>query len=101
MKKNLGSAKFSFAFIYNNETFGVWYDYNHGKIYVSNDYINSPLTFACTLKEHTPNTLLLKTAKKYSFWKSFIENYGMGNVRFENMKIKLICQELIKMIITK
>lgn len=100
--KKSGSAKFSFAFIYNNETFGVWFDYNLGKIYVSNDYNkNTPFMFACTLKDHTPNTLLLSTAKKYSCWKSFIDNYRLGNVRFENMKIKFVVQELIKLILTK
>ena len=26
--KKQGSSKFSFAFIYNNETFGVWFDYS-------------------------------------------------------------------------
>lgn len=100
--KKQGSAKFSFAFTYNNETFGVWFDFNLGKIYVSNDYNkNSPFIFACTLKDHTPNTLLLSSAKKYHCWKSFIDNYSLGNVRFETQKIKFICQELIKLILTK
>lgn len=100
--KKQGTAKFSFAFIYNNETFGVWFDYVLGKIYVSNDFDkNSPFIFACTLKDHTPNTLLLNSAKKYNCWKSFIDNYRMGNVRFENSKIKYIVQELLKLILTK
>lgn len=102
IEKKQGSAKFSFAFIYNNETFGVWYDYNEGKIFVSNDYLkNTPYLFACTLKDHTPNTLLLNSTKKYNCWKSFIDNYRLGNLRFENMKIKLIVQDLIKLILTK
>ena len=102
IEKKQGSAKFYFAFIYNNETFGVWLDYNEGKIYVSTDYLkNTPYMFACTLKDHTPNTMLLNTAKKYHCWKNFIENYRMGNVRFESMKIKFIVQELIKNMIIK
>ena len=102
IEKKQGTAKFSFAFIYNNETFGVWFDYVQGKIYVSNDYDkNSPFKFACTLKDHTPNTLLLNSAKKYNCWKSFIDNYRLGNVRFENNKIKFIAQDLIKLIVTK
>lgn len=100
--KKQGTSKFSFAFIYKNETFGVWFDYTMGKIYVSNDYDkNSPFIFACTLKDHTPNTLLLSSAKKYNCWKSFIDNYRIGNVRFENMKIKYVVQELLKIILTK
>lgn len=100
--KKQGTSKFNFAFIYNNETFGVWFDYSLGKIFVSNDYLkNSPYIFACTLKDHTPNTLLLNSIKKYHCWKSFIDNFALGNVRFENQKIKYICQDLIKHIMIK
>lgn len=99
IEKKQGTAKFSFAFIYNGETFGVWFDYTLGKIYVSNDYINSPYIFACTLKDHSPNTLLLSTAKKYNCWRTFIDNYKLGNVRFENSKIKFIALELINTIL--
>lgn len=100
--KKQGTSKFSFAFIYNNETFGVWFDYSLGKIFVSNDYLkNSPYIFACTLKDHTPNTLLLNSIKKYHCWKTFIDNFSLGNVRFESQKIKYVCQDLIKHIMIK
>lgn len=76
--KKSGSAKFSFAFIYKNETFGVWNDYQNGKIYVSFDYYkNSPVIFATTLEDHSPNTLLLSRARNYKCWKIFIENFNM------------------------
>ena len=102
IEKKQGSAKFSFGFTYNSETYGVWCDYNLGKIYVSSDYDKfTPFMFACTLKDHSPNTMLLTTAKKYHCWKTFIENYKLGNVRFENNKIKFVVQELIKNILTK
>lgn len=74
--KKQGSSKFSFAFIYNNETFGVWFDYSLGLVFVSNDYDkNTPFMFACTLADHSPNTLLLSSVKKYNCWKSFIDAY--------------------------
>ena len=102
LEKKHASSKFSFAFVYNNETFGVWIDYNEGKIYVSNDYDkNTPYKFACTLSDHTPNTMMINTAKKYNCWKTFIENYKLGNVYFENNKIKNICQELFKILLTR
>ena len=102
IEKKEGTAKFSFAFIYNNEYFGVWFDYSLGKIYVSNDCDkSSPFIFACTLKDHTPNTLLLNSVKKYNCWKTFIDNYRLGNLRFENAKIKYVVQDLIKNILTK
>lgn len=101
IEKKQGSAKFSFAFIYQNETFGVWIDNKMGKIYVSEDYIeNTPFMFSTTLNNHSDNTILLKSAKKYKCWKIFIENFEHGNIRFENMKIKNICQELIKSLLS-
>lgn len=96
------TSKFSFAFIYNDETFGVWFDYILGKVFVSKDFMkDTPYMFATTLKDHTENTLFLSSAKKYNCWKQFIENYQLGNVRFENQKIKNIVTDLIKKIILK
>ncbi len=72
----------------------------NGKIFVSSDYIkNTPFIFATTLKDHSENTMFLNSAKKYNCWKNFISNYELGNVRFENQKIKNISQDLIKSII--
>lgn len=98
--KKQGTSKFSFAFIYNGQTFGVWFDYKIGKIFVSNDYDKNTINiFACTSNDHTPNTMLINSAKKFRCWKLFIENYNLGNVYFENMKIKIIVQDVIKMFI--
>ena len=48
----------------------------YGLVFVSNDYDkNTPFMFACTLKDHSPNTLLLSSVKKYNCWKSFIDAY--------------------------
>lgn len=78
VEKKTGSAKFTFAFIYQNETFGVWNDYQNGKIFVSTDfYKNTPFIFATTLKDHSPNTMFLNSARKYNCWKHFIENYNL------------------------
>lgn len=102
IEKKEGTAKFGFTFIFKDNKYGVWFDYKLGKIYVSNDYLKDyPFTFACTLSDHSPNTMLISTFKKYSVWKTFIENFKMGNVRFENMKIKYNVQELMKIILTR
>lgn len=100
IEKKKGTSKFNFAFIYKNQTLGVWNDFKEGKMYVSYDYIkNTPYMFSCTLKDHTPNTLLINSAKTYSCWKNFISNYKLGNVRFENNKIKFISNEVLKLFI--
>ena len=97
IEKKKGTAKFNFALIYNGETFGVWNDFHEGKIYVSSDYdLNTPFIFSMTLKDHSPNTLMYNTMKRYNFWKLFLENYKAGNVYFENQKIKHVMYELIR-----
>ena len=98
IEKKKGTSKFSFAFIYNNCYYGVWNDYQEGKIFVSLDYNkSSPYLYAMTLKDHRPNTMMFNAIKKYNFWKDFVQNYKLGNVYFENQKIKHDVYELIKM----
>lgn len=94
-------ARYYFTFIYKDRKFGVWADFNEGKMWVSEDtdpsYI---LIYALTLKDHSPNTMLLKTKTQKSHFKTFIENYKMGNVYFESMNIKNLCYEIIQMLLT-
>lgn len=78
IEKKTASAKFTFTFIYENETFGVWFDYQNCKVFVSSDYQkDSPYSFSCTLADHRENTMLLKSARKYTCWRNFIENYQL------------------------
>ena len=98
IEKKKGSSKFSFALIYNGQTFGIWNDFNEGKIFVSTDYDSfSPYIFALSLSDHTPNTMLLGALKKYRFWKLFIDNFKMGNVYYENQKIKHCMHEIVRL----
>ena len=90
-----GGAKCNFVLVYKEFTFGVWFDYNEGKIFVSQDYNNNCYQFACTTNDHQPNTLLLSSVKDYSVIKTFIKNYKLGNVYYESIKIKNIMKEII------
>lgn len=96
-----GTSKFSFSFLYKDNRYGVWIDYNLGKMYVSGDYIDNGLVFATTSEDHKPNTMLYSIAKKYNCWNQFIQNYKLGNVYFENMKIKNISKDVLKNIILR
>ena len=70
---------------------------NCGKIFISKDYDkNTPFLFSCSLEDHSDNTMFLKSAKKYNCWKRLIENFELGNVRFENQQIKNISMQLFK-----
>ena len=99
IEKKTGSSKCNFSFQYKEKIYGVWFDYKVGKIFVSYDY-DSEICFACTLEDHSPNTMFFSIAKEYNSWRNFIKNYKLGNVYFENQKIKQVCHELIKNLIT-
>ena len=80
------------------EKFGVWIDYGEGKIFVSENVDPSFLiVYSLTVDDHQPNTMLLKQINKSPLFKTFIENYKMGNVYFESQKVKNITYEVIRM----
>ena len=98
IERKTGSSKFSFAFIYNKETFGVWSDFKNGKVYVSEDYLdNSFNIFTLTLKDSKPNVMMISALARYDFWKQFLKNFKYGIVYYENQKIKHIVYEIIKL----
>lgn len=101
IEKKQGTAKFMFAFIIKNEILGVWIDYHLGKMYISQDYNkNTPYIFSTTLENHSDNTLFLNSARRYNCWRKLLDNFELGNLRFENQKIKNISMELIKKLLT-
>ena len=98
LERKSGSAKFNFAFIYQNETFGVWNDYKNGKVFISNDYLeNSPFKFAITLKDSKPNVMMISALSNYDFWRNFIKNFKLGIVYYESQKLKHITFEIIRL----
>ena len=101
IEKKTGSSKFAFGIKFKNNTYGVWFDYSVGKIFISNDIIDNGQMFACTLQDHSPNTMLLSAVKNYGSWKQFINNYKLGNVYYENLKIKQTIKDLFKIVLTK
>ena len=99
IERKSSKARYYFTFIYKDNQFGVWVDMAEGKMWVSEDIDPSYiLVYALTLKDHKPNTMLLKTKGRSGHFKTFIENYKMGNVYFENMNIKNMCYEVIQMV---
>lgn len=96
--KKTPNAKCSFAISYKNNIYGIWLDYSEGKVFISNSY-NTQIIFACSTSDLKPNTMLFSIAKRMNCWKVFITNYKLGNVYFENLKIKLIVQEILSNLI--
>lgn len=98
VEKKTEKARHNFSFKYNGETYGIWVDYFAGKMFVSTQVDPScSLVYAVTTNDHCPNTMLLKQMNRASMFKTFIEYYKLGNVRFESIKVKNICADVIKL----
>lgn len=96
--KKTEKAMYFFTFLYEDCSYGVWIDYKVGKIFVSENVDPScGVVYAITVEDHTPNTLLLNQLNRSPYFKRFIENYKMGNVYFESLKIKQVVYEIIKL----
>ena len=102
IERKSAKARYYFTFIYKEKKYGVWADFNgEGRMWVSEDIDPSfILVYTLTLKDHQPNTMLMKSRTRHSPFKIFVENYKLGNVRFENMNIKNITYEVIQMMLT-
>lgn len=96
--KKTPDAKYMFGFIFEGMTFGVWISYKYGLYFVSEKFDPSNrIMYTIKLADHNPNTLLLKGAKRSPLFKPFIENFKIGNVRFETTKVQSIVKEVIKL----
>ena len=96
--KKTEKAQYYFTFIYQGVNYGVWVDYLQGKFFVSNNVDPfCKIIYSITVDDHAPNTLLLSQLNKAVFFKKFIDNYKMGNVYFENQKVKNITYEVIRL----
>lgn len=101
LEKKSENAKYYFTFIFKGRKYGVWIDMKVGKMWVSEDVDPSYLlVYTITLQDHQPNSMFLKTRSKSTHFRTFLENYKMGNVYFENMNVKNVTYEVIQMTIS-
>ena len=99
IEKKGQKARYYFTFIYKDKSFGVWADFNEGKMWVSNDVDPSfLLVYSLTLKDHSPNTMFLNSVGRKGHFRTFIQAYKDGRVRFETMNVKNLTYEVIKMV---
>ncbi len=91
-------ARFYFRFTYKEHTLGVWANFNDGLMYVSKQIDPSyPLHFSITMQDHSPNMMFIKNNRTRGHFKRFIDAYKDACVRFEDMNIKNITYEVIKL----
>jgi hypothetical protein len=101
IEKKTGIYKYLFCYKYMEVIYGVWRSFEKGKIIISDDYNNDDKhCYSLTLDDHTPNTMLITTINKAPFFKTLIDNYKLGNVYFENQRIKSAFYSVIKLITT-
>lgn len=100
IERKTPNSRYFFTFTYMDHTLGVWADYKEGKMFVSSDIDPSyPLKYSLTMKDHKPNTMFLKSQNRSLHFRSFLDAFKSGFVRFETMNIKNITYEVIKMTI--
>lgn len=91
-------ARFVFSLKYMGETLGVWADFTEGLYYVSKQVDpNYILKYSVTMKDHSPNMILLRNKARNLPFKRFLDGYKDGCVRFESVNIKNLCYEIIKL----
>ena len=87
IKKKSPKSKFFFNLILNHHTYGVWIDYNENKMYISKHYnSNHPVTVTFNLKDHSENTIMLKS--KSVFFQNLVNHFFNGCLYFDTLQIK-------------
>lgn len=98
IEKKDGNARYYCTLVYMDKRIGVWVNHTLGLMYISNDVDPShPLVYSTTMKDHSPNMMFFKNRAKAGRFKIFIECYKMGTIRFENVNVKNLCYEIIKL----
>ena len=96
--KKTEKAYYFFTIKYMGELYGVWIDYGEGKMFVS-DNVDPycKIVYSLTVDDHAPNTMLLRQINKSPLFRTFMDNYKLGNVYFESQKIKALVYDIIRM----
>ena len=98
VEKRSSTAKPYFAFIYKDHKFGVWISMIEGLMWVSKQFDPGyPVVYSITMKDHKPNTMFLRSRRQAIHFNNFIQAYKDGCVRFEDVLIKSMCYEVIKL----
>lgn len=74
---------------YMGSNYGVWVHYNKGKVWVTERYDeNFARRYALTTEDHRDNTLLIKNLNRSPAFKTLLDAYKKGYLRFENQVCK-------------
>lgn len=93
-KRPTKKCRLRFNFVYNDETFGVWWDWGNDEMFVSTAYDPNQYTYAMTLEDHKPNLAILK-GNNGDQMKKFKLYFRNGQLYYENEKIAGIVKQLM------
>ena len=93
-KRNEDAINWNVVILYGRK-YGVWVGKKTHKIYVESNYNpNNRMVYSTDEYSHSEETLVL-TAKK-DWFKIVVENYKIGNVRFESQRCKDDCMKILR-----
>lgn len=72
----------------NGKMYGIWRSTENKRYYISNDYDPCNICIVSLDKADHDEETILASARSNPFFKFVIENFRVGNVRFENINIK-------------
>lgn len=78
-------------------SYGIWVGKSTHKIFISRDY-NPRLRQVFSVDEYGHNEKNLLIAAKKSWFKIVIDNFAIGNVRFEDARVKEDCLSILRKI---
>lgn len=87
IEKRTRGSRYECAFIYRGNIYGIWTDWSRGLSYVTPKVLKGGgEVYALTTEDNRVNYLAAKQARKAML--EFIDRYGTGLVRFENVKLR-------------
>lgn len=87
IEKRTRGSRYECAFIYRGGIYGIWTDWSRGLSYVTPKILKGGgEVYALTTEDNRVNYLAAKQARKAML--EFIDRYGAGLVRFENVKLR-------------
>ena len=98
VEKKTKRSEYYVTLRYKDQWIGVWFDPVQWLYYISDDVnLTCPKMYSVTTDDHKPNLMLLKGAKKMTFFKNLIDAYNIGAMRYESLKLKNWFRDIMRM----
>jgi hypothetical protein len=88
IEKKVGYCKNVSVVKLNNKMYGIWRSTENRRYYISDDYDPHNICIMSFDKADHDEETILASARSNPFFKFVIDNFRIGNVRFENINVK-------------